>query len=75
MDFSGFLPVAALHNKLLKLVGKRLSDPGIDQERNRGASLHRAVCEVLGMADSGDTGSFPDVTLDRDVIRRVGDDD
>jgi len=41
-DFNRFLPIADLYRKLLKLVGKRISDPGIDQERNRGAALHRA---------------------------------
>src|SRR6266498_2510842 len=61
VDFSAFLPIEALYKKLLKLVGKRLSDPGFDQERNRGAALHRAVCATLGMAEYADTGSFPDV--------------
>lgn len=61
LDFSGFLSIEALFKKLLKLSGKRLSDPGIDQERNRGAALHRAVCATLGMAEYADTGSFPDV--------------
>jgi hypothetical protein len=61
LDFERFLPVDALYRRLLKLVGSRLSDPGLDQERNRGAALHKAVCEVLGMAEYCDTGSFPDV--------------
>ena len=61
LNFANFLPMAALYKRLLKLVGKRLSDPGIDQKRTRGAALHRAVCEALNMADSCDTGSFPDV--------------
>jgi len=61
VDFNGFLPIVSLYKKLLKLVSKRLSDPGLDQERNRGAALHKAVCAMLGMADYADTGSFPDV--------------
>jgi len=61
LDFSRFEPVDALYRRLLKLVGKRLSDPGLDQERNRGAALHKAVCEALGMSEYCDTGSFPDV--------------
>lgn len=61
VGFAGFLSIEALFKKLLKLSGKRLSDPGLDQERNRGAALHRAVCTTLGMADYSDTGSFPDV--------------
>src|SRR6266404_5624609 len=31
LDFTGFLPIEALFKKLLKLSGKRLSDPGLDQ--------------------------------------------
>ncbi len=61
VDFKAFLPIVALYGKLLKLVGKRLSDPGLDQERNRGAALHKAVCGTLGMSNYADTGSFPDV--------------
>src|SRR6266545_4188806 len=61
LDFNRFLPIADLYKEVLKLVGKRLSDPGVDQERNRGAALHRAVCGVLGMPEYSDTGSFPDV--------------
>lgn len=61
VDFSGFLPIADLYEKLLTLVGTRLADPGLDQERNRGAALHRAVCLTLGTGGYNDTGSFPDV--------------
>ena len=61
LEFTGFLPIEALFKKLLKLCGKRLSDPGLDQERNRGAALHRAVCVTLGMGENVDAGCFPDV--------------
>ncbi len=61
MDFTSFLPIEALYKQLVKLVGQRLSDPGLDQERNRGAAMHRAVCIALGMKQYADTGSFPDV--------------
>lgn len=61
LDFSNFLPIAALYKKLLKLIGQRLTDPGLDQERNRGAALHRAVCNVLGIGEYCDTGTCPDV--------------
>ena len=61
LDFSRFLPIPALYKKLLKLVGQRLSDPGLDQERNRGAALHRAVCKVLDIGEYCDTGTCPDV--------------
>jgi hypothetical protein len=61
VDFNCFLPIEALYKKLLNLVNKRLSDPGLDQERNRGAALHKAVCAMLGMSEYADSGSFPDV--------------
>ncbi|MDD2709174.1 MAG: hypothetical protein PHV34_14400 [Verrucomicrobiae bacterium] len=51
LDFKNFLSVDALYKRLLPLVGKRLADPGLDQERNRGAALHKAVCEVLGTVE------------------------
>jgi hypothetical protein len=62
IDFSKFLPVVDLYQRLLTLVGERLTDPGLDQERNRGAALHRAVCDALGLSDSCDTGACPDIT-------------
>jgi hypothetical protein len=49
VDFKRFMPIKMLYEKLLALIGKRLPDPGADQERNRGAVLHRAVCEALGL--------------------------
>lgn len=39
----------------------RFKDGGYDQERNRGAGLHRLVCEALGYAGYQDDGQFPDV--------------
>jgi hypothetical protein len=39
----------------------RFKDTGADQERNRGAALHRLVCEALGYASYQDDGQFPDV--------------
>jgi hypothetical protein len=62
IDFSKFLPIPDLYKKLLTLAGQCLADPGLDQERNRGAALHRAVCNVLDLADSCDTGACPDIT-------------
>ena len=60
VNLANLLPIPALYTRLLQLVGTRFSDPGIDQERNRGAALHRAVCDILGI-EKCDTGSFPDV--------------
>jgi hypothetical protein len=61
VDFKRFMPIKKLYAGLLGLVGKRLPDPGTDQERNRGAGLHRTVCETLGLESYADAGSFPDV--------------
>lgn len=62
IDFTGFLAIGDLYHELTKLNGSRLTDPGLDQERNRGAVLHRAVCDALNLPDSCDTGSCPDIT-------------
>ncbi len=57
----GLLAVATVFQRLRKLVGKRFADSGHDQERNRGAALHRLVCEALGYRSYQDDGRFPDV--------------
>jgi hypothetical protein len=55
------LSIAGVHRKLLRLVGKTIADPGQDQERNRGVSLQRAVCEALNLGEYADKGQWPDV--------------
>jgi hypothetical protein len=55
------LPIATVFNRLSSLVGKSFVDTGSDQERNRGAELHRLVCRALGFSDYKDDGRFPDV--------------
>lgn len=55
------LSIREMFNRLRSLVGKRFADIGYDQERNRGATLHRLVCQQLGYADYRDDGQFPDV--------------
>ena len=55
------LPIAVVFQRLRTLVGKRFADSGHDQERNRGAALHRLVCEALGYRSYQDDGRFPDV--------------
>ena len=57
----GFLPIHTVYQKLSLLVGRKLRDPGVDQERNRGWALHKAVCRQLGLGASADEGQFPDV--------------
>jgi len=56
-----FSPIVAVYTNLVRLIGTTLRNPGVDQERNRGAMLHAAVCRRLGKADSSDSGKFPDV--------------
>ncbi len=55
------LPLAEVYARLGSAVGRTFPDAGWDQERNRGAALHRIVCELLGYADYRDDGRFPDV--------------
>lgn len=55
------LPIHNVYDRLKMMVGKGFPDIGYDQERNRGAALHRLVCEHLGYSDYRDDGQFPDV--------------
>jgi hypothetical protein len=55
------LPILEVFKRLQALVGQTFPDIGYDQERNRGAALHRLVCQQLGYADYRDDGQFPDV--------------
>lgn len=55
------LPIRELFARLTTLVGKRFPDVGADQERNRGAALHRLVCKALGYSTYQDDGQFPDI--------------
>jgi len=55
------LPLKMIYERLSKLVGQGFPDSGYDQERNRGAELHRLVCKTIGYADYKDDGRFPDV--------------
>lgn len=55
------LPIKVIFERLSALVGKNFPDSGYDQERNRGAELHRLVCKQLGYAAYRDVGQFPDV--------------
>jgi hypothetical protein len=57
----GVLPIVELFTRLRQLVGVTFPDRGYDQERRRGADLHRMVCQSLGYASYADDGRFPDV--------------
>jgi hypothetical protein len=58
---SSLLPIEEIFERLRLLIGHSFSDAGRDQERNRGAGLHRLVCQQLGYANYKDDGRFPDV--------------
>ena len=55
------LPIAELFDRLKPLLREQIADAGHDQERNRGAALHRLVCARLGYSNYRDDGQFPDV--------------
>lgn len=55
------LPITDIFNRLRTLIGTTFLDAGYDQERNRGALLHRLVCERLGYNNYRDDGRFPDI--------------
>lgn len=55
------LPISQIFERLQTLVARRFTDAGHDQERNRGAQLHRLVCEKLGYESYQDDGRFPDI--------------
>lgn len=55
------MPIREIFDRLQPLLGARFADIGYDQERNRGASLHRLICQKLGYTDYKDDGRFPDV--------------
>jgi hypothetical protein len=56
----GILPIRKLYRQLQSLVGTIIHNPGIDQERNRGAGLHEAICKCLKRSWSN-SGQFPDI--------------
>jgi len=55
------LPIESVFERLSSLIGQSFDDIGFDQERNRGAALHRLVCAALGYDEYRDDGQFPDV--------------
>ncbi len=55
------MPIQEIFERLATLIGLSFADPGMDQERNRGAALHRLICECLGYSRYEDNGQFPDI--------------
>ena len=60
-SFQEIIPISQLFESLKKLVGVSFSDAGRDQERNRGGSLHKLICQSLGYSTYKDNGQFPDI--------------
>lgn len=60
-ECGALLPVQEIFERLSMLVGLSFVDPGMDQERNRGAGLHRLICACLGYHRYEDKGQFPDI--------------
>jgi hypothetical protein len=58
---AGFLPIKKLYKELQTVTGTTIANPGVVQERNRGGSLHEAVCKCLGQLTWADNGQFPDI--------------
>jgi hypothetical protein len=55
------MPIDELFERLVSLCGRDFPDPGAVQERNRGAALHRIVCEAIEGGPYNDCGQFPDI--------------
>lgn len=55
------IPIKMIYEALKIIVGEEFPDPGKDQERNRGAALHRLVCKALGFSNYHDDGTYPDI--------------
>lgn len=55
------LPIDIVFSRLKELVGIEFPDSGHDQERTRGANLHKLVCKHLEYTDYRDDGRFPDI--------------
>jgi len=53
--------IEEIFHRLAPLVGRSFQDAGRTQDRNRGADLHRMVCQALGYENYQDNGQFPDV--------------
>jgi hypothetical protein len=55
------LPISTVYNLLKPLENNSI--PRIDslQERNRGAILHKLICEKLGFTEYEDNGAYPDI--------------
>ncbi len=53
--------IAEVYSKLLPIAGKTIKYLDAVQERNRGAELHKLICEHLGYSMYDDDGTYPDL--------------
>lgn len=60
-DRRDFVPIEKVFELLRPLLGSVVENPGLDQERNRSAVLHRLICERVWKIPFADSGQFPDV--------------
>lgn len=56
------LSIKVIYNKLLPIVGKSIKYIDSVQERNRGAELHKLICNQIGYSQYDDDGTYPDIT-------------
>ena len=57
----GLLPIQEIYDRLTPLIGTQIDYIDSLQERNRGASLHKLICEHLGYYLYNDDGTYPDI--------------
>jgi len=60
-EHGSILPIGEIYRLLSNAIGRSFPDAGRDQDRNRGAELHRIACELLGYDVYRDDGRFPDI--------------
>ena len=60
-SLKALIPIDRLFRILSGAIGMELRNLGMDQERNRGSSLHEAVTRLLGYPAYADKGTFPDI--------------
>lgn len=56
------LSISEIFKRLLPIVGKSIIRIDAIQERNRGAELHKLICQHLGYNSYNDNGAYPDIT-------------
>ena len=60
-SIENLLPISEIFNRLLPLVGMKINYIDAIQERNRGAELHKLICQRLGYQSYQDDGTYPDI--------------